>query len=344
VPRKVKRPDGWNPERQRRFIALLAETGSPQRAAAAMGKQLSGVEGVYRDLGAESFRAAWHAALEIAAKREREELAGLGDRPEFEPPHRRQKTADYGAEVPEPEGEGDNHDAKLELIERLIAKFQRKVGQEREERLAGNVVAADFYLRQVTCLEVAFDLMIEGTGMGPWEMMMQARRGGRNMLEIADTYMARVLDQARRDHWAAMDEPERPLLWPERYVIGTRDGDVRIEPPEQLGKPTRAAPGIDPAKWRLMDTAEQQRIYDEQHAENAADQVAWETASRQAYEERRDRDASASARAAKRSAAAKPRDGDRFTPLPIAGPEEDFADRAMREALAAARKAHPDDF
>jgi hypothetical protein len=41
-------------------------------------------------------------------------------------------------------------------------------------------------------------------------MLMEARRGTRNMLEIADTYMARVLDQARRDQWAAMAEPGRP--------------------------------------------------------------------------------------------------------------------------------------
>ena len=70
----------------------------------------------------------------------------------------------------------------------------------------GEVVAADFYLRQITALEVAFDLMIEGHGDSGWTMLMEARRGTRNMLEIADTYMARVLDQARRDHWAAMDD------------------------------------------------------------------------------------------------------------------------------------------
>ena len=38
APRQVKRSDGWTPERQRCFVRLIVETGTPQRAAAAMGK------------------------------------------------------------------------------------------------------------------------------------------------------------------------------------------------------------------------------------------------------------------------------------------------------------------
>ncbi len=289
VVRKVKRPDGWTPELQRRFIELLAETGSPQAACTAMDKNVTGIEALYKVHSADSFRAAWDQAVAIGRRRQ-----GL----DCGPPHlgpvpgiqRRPQRA--ASPEPEPEEQEDSPDLRMELIERLVAKWQRKVGQEREARLEGEIVEADFYLRQITVLEVAFDLMIEGHGDDGWTMLMEARRGERNMLEIADTYMARVLDQARRDHWAAMAEPDRPLLWPERYLIGRSDGDVRTEPLECLGKASRAPAGVDPDEWHMMNLDEQKRIYDEQHARDAAAQIEWEAAQRRAYEERRDSDAS----------------------------------------------------
>jgi hypothetical protein len=69
VPRKVKRPDGWTPERQREFVQRLALTGSPKRAADQMGKNVSGIEAIYKEKGAESFRAAWDSALRSGARR-----------------------------------------------------------------------------------------------------------------------------------------------------------------------------------------------------------------------------------------------------------------------------------
>src|SRR6478752_5414142 len=78
APRLVKRPDGWTAERQRCFIRLIVETGSPQRAAAAMGKKLSGLEQVYRSEGAEGFREAWDRAVAMAAERETRRLSRIG--------------------------------------------------------------------------------------------------------------------------------------------------------------------------------------------------------------------------------------------------------------------------
>src|SRR5438552_800490 len=77
APRKVKRADGWTPELQRRFIHLIVETGSPQRAAWAMKKSLSGVQEVYRSTGAEGFCAAWHQAVEMVADREQARLSAM---------------------------------------------------------------------------------------------------------------------------------------------------------------------------------------------------------------------------------------------------------------------------
>ncbi|HUE80020.1 MAG TPA: hypothetical protein VMN38_10365 [Sphingomicrobium sp.] len=274
VPRKNARCDGWTPERQRGFIAALAATGSPRQAAQAIDMAPSGLDRLRADEGSESFRAAWDRALAIAAQANSARIAaGVAA-----------ATAKYAPVPPsspagddvEPE-EADNHPLRVELIEKLIAKFQRKVAQERAARLGGRIVEADFYLRQITALEVAFDLMIDGHGEDGWAMLMEARRGTRNLLEIADTHMARMLDQARRDQWAAMAEPGRPQVWPERYLIGdARLVDARTEPLEATGKASRPAAGVDPEKWHMMDSPEQQLIFDEQHRRDAEAQVLWE--------------------------------------------------------------------
>jgi len=189
VPRKTRRSDGWTPERQRAFIAALSATGSPRQAARAVGMAAFGVERLRQDSGSDSFRAAWDRALAIAAQAGTMRIAtGVADAAARAahlgpPPPSRLR-----GHEPQPEpDEADDTDLRLELVERLVAKFQRKVGQEREARLAGRIVEADFYLRQITVLEVAFDLMIDGHGEDGWTMLMQARRGERNMLEIADT-------------------------------------------------------------------------------------------------------------------------------------------------------------
>jgi hypothetical protein len=69
VPRKVKRPDGWTAERQREFVHRLALCGSPSRAADQMGKNVSGIEAIYRQKGGETLRAAWDAAIALWTRR-----------------------------------------------------------------------------------------------------------------------------------------------------------------------------------------------------------------------------------------------------------------------------------
>ena len=81
---------------------------------------------------------------------------------------------------------------------------------ERKARLAGEVVAADFYLRQVTFCEIAFDMMAEGLGHDAWQLLGDLRRAGHGILEIAETPMSRTLDAMRRELWARMADPERP--------------------------------------------------------------------------------------------------------------------------------------
>ena len=68
VPRKTKRFDGWNAERQRAFIAALAATGSKRKAARSIGRAVFGVDQLLKAEGSASFRLAYDRALAIAEK------------------------------------------------------------------------------------------------------------------------------------------------------------------------------------------------------------------------------------------------------------------------------------
>lgn len=68
VARKY-RHDGWTPERQRAFIAALADTGSVSRAASLVNMSPEGAYYLRRQAGAESFRRAWEAALDFGVQR-----------------------------------------------------------------------------------------------------------------------------------------------------------------------------------------------------------------------------------------------------------------------------------
>ncbi|UVO55187.1 hypothetical protein [Sphingomonas sp. SUN039] len=68
VPRKY-RHDGWTPERQRAFIAALADTGSVSRACRQVNMSPEGAYYLRRQPGAEGFRRAWEAALDFGVQR-----------------------------------------------------------------------------------------------------------------------------------------------------------------------------------------------------------------------------------------------------------------------------------
>jgi hypothetical protein len=68
VPRR-HRCDGWTPDRQRAFINALAELGSVSRAAKRINMSPEGAYYLRRQPGAETFRAAWNAALDHGVQR-----------------------------------------------------------------------------------------------------------------------------------------------------------------------------------------------------------------------------------------------------------------------------------
>ncbi|WP_235900189.1 hypothetical protein [Pontixanthobacter aestiaquae] len=68
VPRQCNRHDGWTPQRQRDFIEALADTGSVHAACKAVNMSQPGAYQLRRQPGADSFRAAWQAALDLGVQ------------------------------------------------------------------------------------------------------------------------------------------------------------------------------------------------------------------------------------------------------------------------------------
>ena len=69
VPRQTSRHDGWTEDRQRRFIEALADTGSVAAACKAVNMSTVGAYHLRRQRGAESFRQAWQAAIDLGVQR-----------------------------------------------------------------------------------------------------------------------------------------------------------------------------------------------------------------------------------------------------------------------------------
>ena len=64
-----RRHDGWTPDRQRKFMAALAVSGGVGGAAKSVGMSPTSAYNLRKRQGAESFAAAWDAALEQGRER-----------------------------------------------------------------------------------------------------------------------------------------------------------------------------------------------------------------------------------------------------------------------------------
>ena len=280
VPRQ-KRVDGWSPEKQRAFIAALSATGSKRQAALAVGMAPYGVDQLLKSDGSAGFKAAFDRAMLIAkANGSMKIAAGVADaaarNAQLTPPSRLR-----GLPPPAPdEDSGLSEDAKHDLIHGIGVKFMRKVAAEREARLAGEIVAADFYLRQITFIEVLFDLTAGGLGFDPREMLRDLRRGGHGVTEIASTDLTDWLDRSRRMWWAQEGEPERPPHPDVRFLErhGSADGAYATQV-DQHGYGATSAPayGYSAEQWAAMNANAQAAAREKQFAQDAAEQAEWES-------------------------------------------------------------------
>jgi len=259
VPLQVERVDGWSPECQRAFVAAVSVLGSSDRAARAIGKSATGAERLRTLTGAEGFIAAWEKAKAISQERGTLRLAnrlrGLAAPAPAAPP------------APAPAAAADDAgEVRRELLAAILRNYMLKLGAERRSRLEGRIVQADYYVRQLTMLEVALDL-VSGDGMA---VLRDARRDGHALLDIAETPMSRLLDRIRRRHWEECGDPPRPE-YPPRHLIEEHDG--------------LATESVECARGGLARSMDDQwRAFEAQHALDAAAQVEWEARARLAWE------------------------------------------------------------
>lgn len=265
VPRKY-RYDGWTAERQRAFIAALAETGSVTAAARRINMTTVGAYHLRRQPGADSFRAAWEAALasgvqrltDIAFERAIEGVPvpvfhkgeQVGERRWYNDrllmfvlkhhqPERYGKPAALPAGTKHPDtlaheaakgcptcrkraeeekrqaeiaAQADERDT-LEFLEHLTRTYVAKVIGERRERIAGNYVAADFYLRQLS----VWELILEGCGQRADLIHLHTSARDAEGMPIYDRKvnagpLTAILDAIRREEWEKAGEPPRPPI------------------------------------------------------------------------------------------------------------------------------------
>lgn len=196
VPRKY-RHDGWTPERQRGFIDALAETGSVRAAAHRVNMTPEGAYHLRRQPHADGFRAAWEAALnhgvtrlaDIALERAIDGVLVpvysygqlIGERRVYNDRLlmfmlRHHKPERYGPLKPLPPGTKSPETlareaaataeveseaqaaARLASGEKIAALYRSRIALERRAREAGNTASADFYVRQLTQLEVILEI------------------------------------------------------------------------------------------------------------------------------------------------------------------------------------------
>lgn len=293
VPRKVARADGWTPEIQRAYVAALAVTGSERQACAVVERAAYGITQLRKTEGSESFFAACDKAMEIHRERERVRRSdnllaaarGEAARTRGRPPlawsnaaSRRLPAAEPADEhIPDPGEDALTRfipDDQLYALASIVRKYRLKLEAERSCRLQGRIAEADFYLRQITMLEVAADV-VSGDGMA---VLKGARLGDYGLLTIAETATSVFLDGARQRYWEEQGDPPRPE-YPPRHLLEQHDGFAT--------EPLTTSRG-----FFGEGAAEKRAAIDAQCARDAAAQVEWEAQALRDYEERRERDAS----------------------------------------------------
>jgi hypothetical protein len=279
VVRKCVRHDGWLPERQREFIRALAVLGQAEQAAIAVGGTMSGVYKLRTAAGGEGFAAAWDRALALHLRRyPRPEPKGRPSRGEIlsgagRTPWPARGTAPSSPRFESPEAEMRE---RVALFEKIMEKYWIKVGAERTARLEGRIVAADYYVRQLTAIEI----ILEAGGHAA-SLLMDLKLGGRSPLNIVATPMSLLLDRYRRIIWARDDEPDRPPFPP----LGDHDDQTATGPTETY------------SSHRDGDYGQWVRRQEDQRTADREAQQLWEEKARGEAEAWRERSESAESKA-----------------------------------------------
>lgn len=237
VVRRTRRHDGWLPDRQRGFIAALARLGNVDRAAHTVGRTASGAWKVRNSARAEPFADAWDQALALYHRRN-PKPARIGRPSRGERLSLDAQEEETRAARAEAAAEKDERDERA-IARAILKNYRLKLVAEREARLEGRIVEADFCVRQLTCIEVLLDLGSQGLDATDLLEAFRTETGeSRCRLDVVATPMSLFLDRVRRDIWREKGEPERPPLaplgdhrdglatGPRTYFRSDRDGDL----------------------------------------------------------------------------------------------------------------------
>ena len=161
VPRKTSQPNAWTPDLQREFIARLASHGSITRACTEVAKERSGVQKLYNSPAGASFRAAWHAAIDLAKRRQAEQM------PDGPPPMRRLPTIDRRLKAnPQPlVGEGGEGQILNEFGEWEDEGSYMQRGEDARDGIAAKLLRIRrLYLQEISASpgkRAAFEILTE---------------------------------------------------------------------------------------------------------------------------------------------------------------------------------------
>jgi len=262
VVRRCVRHDGWLAERQREFIIALTVLGHPEQAAIAVGGTMSGAYKLRTADGGEGFAASWDGALALHLRRNpRPEPKGRPSRGELQSGTGRKGWPGRGAGPDEPRPVDPDQEARDAdaFWDHMLNHYRSRLAMERSARLDGRIVEADFYVRQLSWMEIVFDL-----GGRAVQVLKTLRRDDLTPFDIVATPMSEMIAGLRRGIWLERGEADRPPPRPP----GPRGRFCETDPPN----------GHQPE--RDGDYREWLRRQDEEEALAAEAQRAWESKAR----------------------------------------------------------------
>jgi hypothetical protein len=230
VPRRNVRADGWSPAHQRGFIAWLAVRGKVPVAARAVGRRESGAWSLRNSDELGQFAASWDGALALYHMRRVAadpppplRAPTRPDPPRPEPRHSRE-LRDARARLAADEPALDEAE-KCELLDEILERYLGKLLAERQARLEGRIVEADYYVRQLTFIELVLDI-----GGRTQELLAAMQQGYPHLLQISATPGSALLEKLRRALWLEQGEADRPPPAPlgkhnERFATGRDEYD-----------------------------------------------------------------------------------------------------------------------
>jgi len=247
VPRLCNRHDGWTPLRQIAFIEALADTGSVASACKAVDMSTVGAYQLRRRDGAEGFRAAWEAAVDLGVLRCEDvamdrALNGV-EEPVFSNVEQIGSRTRYNDRLlmfilrnrlPERFAEGK---AKgMNAIDAMETQRLKKQWRKEWESERANISAAEVTAsinRKITEIRSR----VEGEQAAQWARMSEETRSA----------WARFADLRERDLDAmAADEAARALV----NVTPQTKALPNMEPPGPRKPPP---PAVPKTRWTLMD-------------------------------------------------------------------------------------------